>query len=164
MVPYKSSGIAIFLLVAIPVMATSLYAQDDVDAHRHCSHCGMDRKAYGFSRMLLHFGDGTVIGVCSIHCATAKLGADTLRKVKRMEVADRDTRALIDAEKAFWVIGGDKPGVMAATATWAFAEEKRAGNFVKKHGGRAASFKEAFDAGQAVGFALNALQIKTAER
>jgi copper chaperone NosL len=143
MVSYKTVGIAVFLLAAILVMSTSLHAQSDIDANRHCFHCGMDRKAYGYSRMLLRFSDGTVVGVCSIHCAAAELDANPARTLKHIEVADRDTRVLIDAENAYWVLGGDKPGVMTSTAKWAFAEKKRAEKFVKEHGGRAVSFNEA---------------------
>jgi copper chaperone NosL len=146
MIGGRHSGIAMFLTLAAISITTVLYAQADVEEHRRCFHCGMDRKAYGFSRMLLHFDDGTVIGVCSLHCAVAELEANGARKVKRIEVADRDTRDLIDAKKACWVIGGDKPGVMTETAKWAFAEKKRAEKFVKKHGGSVSSFKEAFDA------------------
>ena len=139
-------SIAMFLIPAILIISTILYAQADIEEHRYCFNCGMDRKAFGFSRVLLRFDDGTAIGVCSLHCAVAAVEADSGRTVMSIEVADRDTRALINAEKAFWVIGGDKPGVMAATATWAFAEKKRAENFVKRHGGHSASFKEAHDA------------------
>lgn len=133
-------------LPAVLIAATLVFSQEDIRAHRRCTQCNMDRKAYGFSRMLLHFGDGSGAGVCSINCAVAELEADTARKVKSMEVADRNTRLLIDAERAFWVIGGDKPGVMSKTAKWAFADKSDAEKFVSGHGGRLASFKEALDA------------------
>lgn len=38
-------------------------------------------------------------------------------------VGDYNTKRLIDAEKAVWVIGGGKQGVMTKRAKWAF--EKR---------------------------------------
>ena len=106
----------------------------------------MDRKAYGFSRVLIRYDDGTVVGVCSLHCAAIELNAHPARKVMSIEVADRDTRMLIDAEKAYWVIGGNKAGVMTRTAKWAFAEKKDAQKFLERHGGQPATFKEAFDA------------------
>ncbi len=146
MAPYTTTIRAVSLLAAILVMSTSLYAQADIDTYRHCFHCGMDRKAFGFSRMLLRFNDGTVVGVCSLHCAAAELAANPTRMPAHVEVADRDTRALIDAENAYWVLGGSKPGVMSAKATWAFAEKKSAEKFVKKHGGRFVPFKEALNA------------------
>jgi copper chaperone NosL len=142
MVKYKISGAAILSLLAIFILATIVCAQDDIKEHRHCTYCGMDRKAYGFSRMLLSYDDGTSVGVCSLHCLAIELQANPARKVKSIGVADRDTRILKDAEKAFWVIGGKKPGVMTMTPKWAFAENKDAEKFLKEYGGRPASFAE----------------------
>jgi copper chaperone NosL len=146
MILHKISGTAILSMLAILMMATILCAQDDIDEHRGCIHCGMDRKAYGFSRMMVSYDDGTAaVGVCSLHCVVVELNANTARKVKNIDVADRDTRTLINAGKAYWVIGGNKPGVMSKTATWAYAEKKTAEKFLKEHGGSLASFKEALD-------------------
>jgi copper chaperone NosL len=146
MVLHKIFGAAILSMLAVLLMAAILCAQDDIKEHRDCIHCGMDRKAYGFSRMLLHYDDGTVVGVCSLHCFAIELDANPARRVKSIEVADRDTRTLIDAAQAYWVIGGDKPGVMTKTATWAYTEKKDAEKFLKEHGGRLASYEDALDA------------------
>ncbi len=146
MVIHKISGAAILSMLVFLMMATILYAQPDIEEHRHCIHCGMDRKAYGFSRMMIRYDDGTAVGLCSLHCVAVVLVANPARGVKSIEVADRDTRTLMDAEKAYWVIGGNKPGVMSKTAKWAFAEKKDAEKFLKEHGGRLASFKEALGA------------------
>ena len=54
-----------------------------------------------------------------------------------------DARQLLPAEKAFWVIGGDKKGVMTKTPKWAFARKSAAEAFIKKSGGRLATYKEA---------------------
>ena len=146
MVQHKIFAAAIFSMLAVFSLVTLLCAQADIEEHRDCIHCGMDRKAYGFSRMLVRYDDGTAVGVCSLHCAAIELNASAARRVKSIEVADRDTRTLIDAEKAYWIIGGDKPGVMTMTAKWAFAERRDAEKFLKEHGGRLASFKESLDA------------------
>ena len=53
---------------------------------------------------------------------------------------------LIDAEKAFWVIGGDKPGVMSKRAKWAFVKKEGADAFVKQSGGNAVAFDVAMKA------------------
>lgn len=42
---------------------------------------------------------------------------------------------LIDAEKAFWVIGGSKPGVMTKRAKWAFEKKEAADKFMLDNGG-----------------------------
>jgi len=61
-------------------------------------------------------------------------------------VGDYGKKHLIDAEKAFWVIGGSKPGVMTKNAKWAFADKKDAEKFVQTNGGRLATFDEALQA------------------
>ena len=61
-------------------------------------------------------------------------------------MADYQNKNLIDAEKAYWVIGGNKPGVMTNRAKWAFADQKAAEAFVKENGGKLASFDDAMKA------------------
>jgi len=63
--------------------------------------------------------------------------------VKSLQVADYDSKKLIDAKKAFWVIGGNKPGVMTATPKWAFAAKVDADRFIATNGGKLVSFEEA---------------------
>jgi nitrous oxide reductase accessory protein NosL len=74
------------------------------------------------------------------------------RTPKAIRVGDRATKALIDAEKAIWVIGGDAPGVMTKRAKWAFADRATAEEFVRVHGGTIATFDDAMgEAGEAQG-------------
>lgn len=122
------------------------FAQSDIEDHRSCAYCGMDRKAYGYSRMLIQYVDGTLIGVCSLHCAVVELDANQGRAVKTFLVADRDTRTLIDAEKAIWVMGGKKRGVMTQQPKWAFQTKSDAEAFIKTNGGKIVSFEEALTA------------------
>ena len=65
---------------------------------------------------------------------------------KGILVADYNTKTLIPAEKAFWVIGGSKLGVMTKRAKWAFTEKGEALKFIKDNGGRLATFDEAIKA------------------
>ena len=58
-------------------------------------------------------------------------------------MADRDTRELVDAASATWVIGGGKRGVMTARAKWAFGTPAAAEAFVRAHGGAVATFEAA---------------------
>jgi len=124
------------LAAALLLLAgTVVLAQEDIERHRECTYCGMDRKGYGFSRMLVLYQDGTETGVCSIHCAVIDIGANPGKTVKSYRVADRDTRELIDAETATWVVGGRKRGVMTPRGKWAFATKAAAEAFVREHGG-----------------------------
>jgi nitrous oxide reductase accessory protein NosL len=61
-------------------------------------------------------------------------------------VGDYNTRKLVDADKAFWVVGGNKRGVMTQTAKWAFEKESDAKEFVNSHGGDRVAFHDALKA------------------
>jgi len=122
------------------------HAQSDIDQHRDCIHCGMDRKAFGYSRMLVEYEDGTSVGVCSLRCMVTELDANKSRKVKSILVADRNTRTLIDGEKAVWVLGGSKRGVMTMNPKWAFETKSAADVFIKEFGGTIVSWPEALAA------------------
>jgi nitrous oxide reductase accessory protein NosL len=106
----------------------------------------MDRRQYAHSRMLIAYGEETTTGVCSIHCAASEISVNRAKTVVNMLVADYNTRDLIPAEKAFWVIGGNKTGVMTKRAKWAFKEKGQADGFIKENGGRHARFQDAMKA------------------
>ncbi len=112
----------------------------DIQAHKNCKYCGMDREKFAHSRMLVEYGDGSSFGACSIHCVALDLAQSFDKQPKAILVADYNKKNLIDAEKAYWVIGGNKPGVMTKTAKWAFADKKDAEAFIKEHGGKLAKF------------------------
>lgn len=142
----KSILAALLTALLLAVTGTAVLAQDDIDRHRECGYCGMDRKAYGYSRMLVRYGDGTEIGVCSLHCAVVEISGNPGKKVKQLLVAGRDSRKLIDAESAIWVMGGRKPGVMTKRPKWAFATRGAAEAFIRSHGGEIVSWAQALDA------------------
>ena len=119
---------------------------NDVKTYVECKYCGMNREKFSFSRVLIEYDDGTVMGLCSIHCAAVDLANNLDRTPKSIKVGDYDTRQLIDAEKAFWVIGGSKPGVMTRQAKWAFAKEDAADAFIKENGGTLATFDQVMKA------------------
>jgi copper chaperone NosL len=121
-------------------------AGDDISEYRSCIHCGMDRKAYGFSRMLVQYEDGSSVGVCSLRCVVMELDANPKRTVKSILAADRTERILIDAEKAVWVMGGAKRGVMTDRPKWAFASRDSAASFIESYGGTIVTWSEALAA------------------
>lgn len=126
-----------------------VFAGQDILHHVSCKYCGMDRETFGHSRMLLEYTDGTSAGTCSIHCTTIELTSRTGMVPCSLKVGDYKSRKLIDAYKAFWVIGGSKQGVMTSRAKWAFQNEQDARDFVTLYGGEVAPFyaamKAAFD-------------------
>jgi copper chaperone NosL len=133
------------LTVVCLVLEGMAFAQtkDDINLHKQCRHCGMDRLSFDFSRMLIEYEDGSVSAVCSLHCAAIDLANNIDKAPKSISVADFNGRKLIDAEKAFWVIGGKKPGVMTKIAKWAFEKKDDAQNFMETDQGKLASFDEA---------------------
>jgi nitrous oxide reductase accessory protein NosL len=142
----KFMALGILVAVLFYIAGMDAFAQSDIEDHRSCAHCGMDRKAYGFSRMLIQYDDGAVMGVCSLHCAVVELNTNQGRTVKTLLVADRDTRTLIDAEKAIWVMGGKKRGVMTQLPKWAFQTKAAAEAFIKANGGKIVPWAEALAA------------------
>ena len=128
--------------------AVSAFAHEDIEQHPNCTQCGMNRKSFDYSRMLIVFEDGSQTGVCSLHCAVVELDRHKNKKVKSLLVADRDTRRLNDARKAVWVLGGKKRGVMTDQPKWAFATREAAQRFVDSEGGRIVSWEEALAASE----------------
>ena len=123
--------------------AAAVATHADVKKHQACVHCGMDREKFAHSRMLISYTDGSSVGVCSICCTATELKASKGKALKSLQVGDYTTKKLIDAEKATWVIGGSKKGVMTQNAKWAFAKKGDADAFIKKNGGKLGVYKEA---------------------
>jgi copper chaperone NosL len=105
----------------------------------------MNRETFAHSRMLTEYADGTREGTCSLHCTAVDLALNLDKAPKMIQVGDYGTKGLIDAEKAFWVIGGSKPGVMTKNAKWAFANKVDAEKYQREFGGRIATFDEALE-------------------
>lgn len=133
------------MATAQPAVAAAT-AGSDVKTFVDCKYCGMNREKFSFSRVLIEYDDGTVIGLCSIHCAAVDLANNIDRTPISIKVGDYNSRKLIDAEKAFWVIGGAKQGVMTKQPKWAFAKEEDAKTFVKENGGTLATFDQVMKA------------------
>ena len=115
----------------------------DIKDHPECIYCGMNRERYAFSRMLIKYNDGSAIGTCSLHCSSIDLSLNTDKMPEIILVGDYNTKKLIDAERAVWVIGGKKMGVMSIRGKWAFEKRKDADAFIKGNGGHISSFDEA---------------------
>ena len=117
---YVSMVVMVFCLLVSGIA----FAQDDIKKHPSCKYCGMDREKFAHSRIYIEYDDGTTEGTCSVHCAAIDLALNIDKTPKAIWVGDYNTKKLIDAEKAFWVIGGSKTGVMTKRAKWAFGKRK----------------------------------------
>jgi copper chaperone NosL len=137
---------SMLMLTAVVCLISAIPITDDIRQYPECKYCGMDRQKFGFSRMLLRYDDGTTVPTCSIHCTGIDLALNPHKGVLVSLVGDYNSRALLDAEKAFWVLGGDKMGVMSIRGKWAFGGRKDAERFIKEHGGAIVSYDEVMKA------------------
>ena len=142
----KKSYLLMILVVLSLFVVGAVSAQDDIKKHPSCKFCGMDREKFAHSRMLIEYADGTTVGVCSIHCMAIDFILNMDKAPKAVWVGDYRTKNLIDAEKAFWIIGGNKMGVMTNRAKWAFEKKGDAEKFMKEDSGKLAFFDEAIKA------------------
>jgi len=137
-----STALSLLLLLTAGVA----FGLEDVQKQPNCKYCGMDREKFAFSRMFVEYDDGSVLGTCSIHCLAVDLALNIDKTPRSIQVGDFNTRNLIDAEKAYWVIGGSKPGVMTKQARWAFWKKEDAEKFIQENGGTLATFDDAMKA------------------
>jgi nitrous oxide reductase accessory protein NosL len=121
-------------------------AQDDISKHPACPLCGMDRAKFAHSRVYIQYDDESTAGFCSIHCAAIDMVVNIDKAPQTIQVGDYTTKKLFDAERAVWVIGGKKMGVMTKRAKWAFADKTASQDFINANGGEIATFEEAVKA------------------
>ena len=127
----------IFVMAAVVGSANPVLAGENA-----CHYCGMKKAMFGHSWMTIEREDGSFVGVCSVHCAAVDMALNIDKPAKDITVGDYNSKKQIDAEKAFWVLGGDKMGVMTSRAKWAFVSKESADAFIKQHGGRPSTFDE----------------------
>ena len=119
------------------ILGSAAHAKDAA-----CKYCGMKRSRYPHSWGVIIYSDGSEEEVCSVHCAAIDMAIHTVKQVSQITFADYFTHKQIPAETAFWVIGGDRVGVMTARGKWAFKDKKDADRFIKAHGGKLVDFNE----------------------
>lgn len=126
----------------VPAHGADKSEHADIRNHRGCAYCGMDRSQYSHSRMQITYADNNVVGVCSIRCFVIELKAQNRKKVRSVEVADFFTKKMINAEKAYWVVGGSLKGVMTNTPKWALSDKAAAEKFINKYGGTLSGYEK----------------------
>jgi len=142
----KSSRFGIKVAAALFAMLFLFSVGSALAQDESCQYCGMMKSKYGHSWVVLDHEDGSKVGLCSIHCAAIHMALHIDKPVTKVTVGDYNTKQQIDADKAYWVIGGSKMGVMTARAKWAFATKDGADKFIGENGGRAATYDEAVKA------------------
>lgn len=138
--------ITFILLLCLSLLSLASLAAEMVESPASCNYCGMDRSKFAHSRMLVEYDDNTSTGTCSLHCMAVELANNIDKSPLAIKVGDFNSKKLIDAESAVWVIGGDKQGVMTARAKWAFANKSDAEAFISSNTGILGTFDDAIKA------------------
>lgn len=124
-----------------------LAAEKDLEKYKKCPYCGMDRKQYHHSRMLIHYSDDLADGTCSLHCAAISLSVNIDRGPKAIYVADNaspeEIKPLIEAGKAFFLVGSSLKGVMTRRSKVAYGSEAAANASRAANGGEVVEFDKA---------------------
>lgn len=120
---------------------------NDIEKYPKCPYCGMDRKQYHHSRMLIQYSDDIADGTCSLHCAAISLSLNVDREPKAIWVGDNadagEIKPLVDVDKANFLIGSKLPGVMTANSKVAYGTEDAAKTAQATHGGELVKFDQA---------------------
>lgn len=137
-----------FALIIMLLLCPLYSAAEQPDQHQHasCNYCGMNRVKFAHSRMLIEYDDASVVATCSLHCTALEFALNIDKTEKSIRVGDYNSKQLIDARQAFWVIGGELSGVMTARAKWAFSDPAAAEEFINTNGGSLVGFDQALKA------------------
>jgi nitrous oxide reductase accessory protein NosL len=128
-------------------------AENDIEKHRKCPYCGMDRKEFHHSRMLVQYSDDLPDGTCSLHCAAISLSLNLDREPKLIYVADNasgaDPKPLVEVDKATFLVGSRLKGVMTQRSKVAYGTEAAAKAAKDANGGELMNFDQALAAAYA---------------
>jgi len=108
-----------------------------------CNICGMNLVMF-YKTNYVAVVNGKTKQYCSIHCLVEdrdKNGAN----LKNIKVVAADTLKLIDADKAYFVVGSSKKGTMSMVSKYAFSTLKAASKFAAKFGGVVTDFNGALN-------------------
>ncbi len=121
--------------------------ENDIDKAPKCPYCGMDRKQFHHSRMVVHYSDDLYDGTCSLHCAAVSLSLNLDRDPKAIWVADNaaagDVKPLVEVDKASFLVGGSQKGVMTKRSKVAYGSAEAAKASQVANGGELANFDQA---------------------
>lgn len=121
--------------------------ENDIEKYAKCPYCGMDRKQYHHSRMVVHYSDDLADGTCSIHCAAISLSVNVDREPKAIYVGDNASAAeikpLVEVGKATFLIGSSIKGVMTKRSKVAYSDEAALKASQAANGGEPGNFDAA---------------------
>ncbi|MBZ4022262.1 hypothetical protein CKO11_07305 [Rhodobacter sp. TJ_12] len=103
---------------------------DEFAKYPRCPYCGMMRQMYSHTRHLIVYGNDTVDGTCSLHCAAISLSLNMDAGPKAIYAGDAGAegavKPLAETSALTYVIDPAKPGTMTAVSKWAYADAAKA--------------------------------------
>lgn len=125
-------------------MALPPASDDELRDHPRCVICYMDRRKFHHARHLLVYGDDSVQGTCSVHCAAECMLRERRKGFRAIYAPDYASagapKPLVEAATATYLIGSDLPGVMTPVSKVAFASREHALGAQKIYGGQVGDF------------------------
>jgi copper chaperone NosL len=122
-------------------------SENDIEKFPKCPYCGMDRKQFHHSRMVVQYSDDLPDGTCSLHCAAIGLSINVDREPKAIWVADNaasgEIKPLVEVDKASFLVGSSIKGVMTKRSKVAYGTAEAAKASQAANGGELANFDQA---------------------
>lgn len=109
-----------------------------------CSICGMKLKMFYKTSHIAHLKNDIKKQYCSIRCLVLDKEKNNI-DISKIEVVDVKTEKIIDAKKAFYLVGSQIAGTMSMKSKLAFEFKKDALEFQSKYQGKIVNFKTAYD-------------------
>jgi nitrous oxide reductase accessory protein NosL len=133
-----------------PAPTVTIAPGNELEKCPKCPYCGMDRRRFHASRMLVQYSDGLLEGTCSLHCAAISLSLHVDQDPTGIWVGDNagtgDPLPLVDVDRATFLVGSKLPGVMTATSKVAFGAAGAAKTAQAAQGGELLTFDQALQA------------------
>lgn len=121
--------------------------ENDIEKFPKCPYCGMDRKMFHHSRVLIQYSDDLPDATCSLHCAAISLSLNIDREPKHIWVGDNavpaDSKPLVDVDQAIFLIGSSIKGVMTKRSKVAYGDVTVAKVSMAEKGGELGKFDAA---------------------
>ena len=132
------------VLTVAPVLFALLISSSFAGGSRDdCFICGMWIDQYMYTRhVVTKKEDLNDVKFCSLTCA-AKFLKKNKATIQSIKVGLYLTGELIDAEKAYYLVGSDVPGVMSYLSKIAFSSKEDVVKFQKEYGGQITVFSDA---------------------
>jgi copper chaperone NosL len=112
-----------------------------------CPVCGMKLESFYKTSHFATLENSKERQYCSIRCLAVDMQEYTI-DLSSVRVVDAKSEKVIKADDAFYVLASDVAGTMTKVSKLAFEHKKDALEFIKQHGGKLVSFKEALSAAQ----------------